>query len=172
MSELLNRQHITELATGSHVDRYHLDKDVIREHKAALYQNIREQLEAIFDLTLLEGALTCDDFHKTKKTFADFGEEYGYIHSYTERADKTNVFRFQYRRPTPSGKVIRKGISMNRISGGYTPSAFKRAGHDLEKDLCILTEKYYLKMRNESKTIRSVLRKLKAFEISIENEMS
>jgi len=60
---------------------------------------------------------------------------------------------------------------MNRAAGGYTPSAFKSAGHDLEKSLCMLTEKYFLTLRKESKTIRSVLRKLKAFENELENEM-
>ncbi len=172
MSSLLNRQHITELATGTHEDRGHLDKDVIREQKAALYKKIREDLETVFDLTLLEGALTCDDFHKTKKTFASCGEEYGYIHTYIERTVKSNAFRFQYRRPTSSGNVIRKNLTMNRVTGGYTPSAFKSAGHDLEKSLCMLTEKYFLTLRKESKTIRSVLRKLKAFENESENEMS
>lgn len=171
LSSLLNRQHITELATGTHEDRGHLDKDDIREQKAALYKKIREDLETVFDLTLLEGSLTCDDFHKTKKTFASCGEKYGYIHSFTERADKSNAFRFQYRRPTLSGNVIRKNLTMNRAAGGYTPSAFKSAGHDLEKSLCMLTEKYFLTLRKESKTIRSVLRKLKAFENELENEM-
>jgi len=163
MSLKLERQDIINIATGSYKDRDHLDIDVIREQKTAIYKNAQGILEMIYDLTLLEGALICDDFHKTKKTFSDLGEEYGYIHSFTERIDKSNVFRFQYRRPTPSGKIVRKSIKINRTIGGYSPSAFNRAGHELEKELCILIEKDYLALRKESKAIRSALRKLSQY---------
>lgn len=160
MSTRMKRENIIDMATGHRDKRSHLDKDVVQEHKAALYQEVIEKLETIYDLTLLEGALTCDDFHDTKRTFSNVGEEYGYIHSFIERSDKTNVFRFQYRRPTPSGKIVRESIKINRALGGYAPTAFKRAGHDLEKDLCLMTEQDYLPLRKESRAIRLALRKL------------
>jgi hypothetical protein len=49
---------------------------------------------------------------------------------------------------------------MSKITGGYKPSAFKKAGHELEKDLCLMTEKYFLVLRKQSKQIRAAIRKL------------
>jgi len=160
MSALNERIEIINLATGKHKDREHIDPNVVYEQSHSLYVDIIDKLEQLYDLTLLDGALESDEFLKTKNEFVKQGDNYGYIHSYVDRLDKSNLFRFQYRRPTPSGKIIYKGINMSKTLGGYSPSAFKRAGHELEKELCIMTEQNFLILRNQSKLLRSVLRKL------------
>lgn len=165
MANSYNRKDIVDMAIGHPDDRDHLDIDIIKQHCTSIYLGIRENLEVLFDLTLLHGALIADDFHKTKRCFSKVGENYGYMHAFIERANKSNAFRFQYRRPTPSGELIRKNLSMNKSKGGYTRAAFKYAGHDLEQDLCVMTEKDFLVLRTQSKAIRTVLRKLKTLQL-------
>jgi len=167
MSDLKNHTDVINLATGHHDNRAHLDRDDIKSSIKAMLNSTIEKLELIFDLTLLEGSIVCDDFHKTKQTFAQCGEEYGYITSFVERTGKSNAFRFQYRRPTPSGSIIRKSIRLHKSKGGYVASSFKLAGHELEKDLCIMTEDYYFPLRTQSKTLREVIRKLRKLENNI-----
>lgn len=167
MSDSKNHTDAINLATGHHDDRSHLVRDDIRPLIKAKLNSAIEKLETLFDLTLLEGAIVCDDFHKTKQTFAQLGEEYGYITSFVERTGKSNAFRFQYRRPAPSGSIIRKNIKLHKSKGGYVASSFKLAGHELEKDLCLMTEDYYFPLRNQSKTLRELIRKLRKLESNI-----
>lgn len=167
MSDLKNHTDVIKLATGHHDDRSHLDRDDIRPLIKAKLNSAIEKLEIIFDLTLLEGAIVCDDFHNTKKDLVKCGEDYGYITSFVERTGKSNAFRFQYRRPTPSGSIIRKNIKLHKSKGGYVASSFKLAGHELEKKLCIMTEDYYFPLRTQSKSLREVIRKLRKLESNI-----
>ena len=169
MHNLNDRELILQLAKGKPKHRRGMDIDDVRAQIYLKLNEACEKLELIYDLTFLEGSLNCDDFHLTKRTFDEVGENYGYIHSFTERNDKTNVFRFQYRRPLANGSIIRESISMNRVSGTYSRSAFKRAGHELEKDLCMMTEKYYFALRKRSKAVRSVLRILVRLNPKSEN---
>ncbi len=154
------------LVTGSHHDRQHIDQTDIYEQSRVLCEEVIEKLEELYDLTLLDGALESDEFLRTKNEFSKLGENYGYIHSFVDRIGKSNVFRFQYRRPTPSGKMAYKGLAMSKITGGYPSSAFKKAGHELEKDLCLMTEKYFLVLRKQSKQIRSAIRKLSSLQFN------
>jgi len=160
MIRLNNRKYIVDLATGKPEDRSHITHEDIQQHSQILYDEIKEKLETLFDLSLLNGALESDEFHNAKRDFHHLNEDYGYIHAYIERSDRSNTFRFQYRRPTATGNIIRKNLTMNKSRGGYSASAFKNAGHTLEKDLCIMIEKKFLVLRTQSKIIRTVLRKL------------
>ncbi|MDH5570908.1 MAG: hypothetical protein OEY89_04020 [Gammaproteobacteria bacterium] len=169
MKDLSNRQIIVDLATGSPEERKHIAHEDIHTQSKILYDEIWERLETLFDLTLLEGALETDEFHNAKKDFEQFNEDYGYIHAYIERSNTSNTFRFQYRRPTATGNIVRKNLTMNKSIGGYSPCAFKNAGHYLEKELCILTEKKYLILRKQSKLIRSVLTKLRLLKFHNDN---
>lgn len=155
-----------DLATGSHEDRLHINQNEIYEQCQTLHIEVLEKLEKLYDLTLLDGALESDEFHRAKNEFSKLGQNYGYIHSFVDRIEKSNVFRFQYRRPTPSGKIIYRGLVMSKTKGGYTHTAFKTAGHELEKDLCVMTEKYFLILRKQSKEIRSVLRRLNTLQFN------
>lgn len=163
MINLNDRNNVMKLAKGHHKNRIDYDRDEILNHIYRLLNDVNETLELIYDLTFLEGTLVCDSYHMTKHCFDDFGENYGYIHTYTERVNKTNVFRFQYRRPLPNGNILRKSIAMDKATSTYKDTAFKYSGHELEKDLCIMTEKKYFIARNRSKKIRSILRQLNKF---------
>ena len=164
MANSYNRQEILDMALGHPDDRAHLDIELIQNHYKSLYLDIQEKLEILFDLTLLHGAFITDDFFNSKRDFDKFGENYGYIHAFVERTNKSNAFRFQYRRPSSTGEMIRKNITMNKSAGGHTQSSFRCAGHDLERDLCVAIEEDFLVLRNQSKVIRAVLRKLKSLQ--------
>lgn len=161
-----NNVNTIDLATGSHEDRQHINQNDIYEQCKELHKEVIEKLELLYDLTLLDGALESDEFLQAKLEFKKVGENYGYIHSYVSRNEKSNIFRFQYRRPSFSGKMIYEGLTISKTKGGYTPSAFKKAGHELEKDLCLMTEKYFLVLRKQSKQIRSALRKLNSLQFN------
>lgn len=172
MSLFQDPKTVIRLATGHYDDRQNIHHVDINNQILFLFEEVRRNLESIFDLTLLDGALACDKFHQAKRNFIVHGHSYGYIHSYTDRADKTNVFRFQYRPLTAYGDEHKKSIRINRALGGYSSSAFKKAAHESEKKLCIETEKRYLMLRTRSKSIRQFLRKLEKIKLSISEQTS
>jgi hypothetical protein len=90
-------------------------------------------------------------------------ERYGYMNSFVRVDSGTNSYRFGYRRPTPSGGLIRKSIAMKKK--GYTRDSFQQAAHDLERELCMATEEHYAQLRSTGKLLKEVMRKLRTEEI-------
>lgn len=129
-------------------------REKARDHVALAIQH----LQSAYDLLFLEGLVHCDHFHQAKKDFRTMSKSYGYISSYVRRECGSNTFRFQYRRPSDTGGLIRENISMR--AKGYTHKSFKRAAHEHELDLALVTEEAYSQLRKQGKTIREVIRKL------------
>jgi len=50
-------------------------------------------------------------------------------------------------------------------SQGYTVASFKRSAHDYEKELAVMTEEYYSRLRKQGKKLRSAARKIRSIEI-------
>ena len=155
------------LAEGEKKDRAHLDAISVRKHTQEVLSEIDHLLEKAYNLTYLEATLHCDGFHEGKNSFSDIGESYGYINSFVRRDGGTNCMRFAYRRPTGSGNLIRQNIRMG--IQGYTKASFKRAGHEYEKELALMTEEHYSRLRNQGKTLKSVARKIRSIDIFLKN---
>lgn len=79
------------------------------------------------------------------------------------RDDGTNCTLFVYRRPTRIGHLIRENIRMP--SQGYTEASFKRAAHEYERELVLVTEEPYSRLRKQGKTLKSAARKTRGIEI-------
>jgi len=159
----LGSNEVSDLANGKPEDRAHLNVDVVRKQNQNILKKIEELLALSYNLTYLEGVLYCDDFHEGKNSFDDLGETYGYINSFVRRDSGTNCFRFSYRRPLAGGKLIRQNIPMK--AKGYTLASFKRAAHDYEKELALMTEEHYSRLRAQGKTTKEMARKLRAIKI-------
>lgn len=91
-----------------------------------------------YDLAYLEAKRHCDEFHEGKGRAKALGKTYEYINSFVRRDGGTNVMRFQYRRPSKDGFVIRDKIRMG--TKGYSSTAFRRAAHDYEEELARWTQ--------------------------------
>jgi len=159
-----------DLAEGSSSNRSHLDSVDIRKHTQKILSEIETLLETAYNLTYLEGVLHCDQYHEGKNSFTDMGETYGYINSFVRRDGGTNCLRFAYRRPTSGGSLIRENIRMS--SQGYTPASFKRAAHTYEKELALMTEEHYSRLRDQGKTIKTLARKTRSIEIFKSRDIS
>lgn len=151
------------LAESETRDRAHLDPTAVRKHTQAVLSEVENLLEKAYNLTYLEAKLHCDAYHEGKNSFSDLGESYGYINSFVRRDGGTNCMRFAYRRPTGNGHLIRENIRMS--SQGYTEASFKRAAHEYEKELAVMTEEHYSRLREQGKTLKSVARKIRNIEI-------
>ncbi|MFC1337333.1 MAG: hypothetical protein G8D89_20845 [gamma proteobacterium symbiont of Clathrolucina costata] len=153
-----------ELAEGPPEGRAHLSDKVVRAQTQDLLTEIERLINLAYDSTYLEATLHCDSFHDGKNSFSDLGERYGYITSYVRRDCGTNCMRFSYRRPTNSGTLQRKNINMNTKSG-YTAAAFKVAAHEYERELALMTEENYARLREQGKKLKEMNRKLRTIEI-------
>ncbi|MCW4286165.1 MAG: conjugative transfer protein MobI(A/C) [Candidatus Thiodiazotropha endolucinida] len=163
MRGTMSDEEVMALAEGEATDRAHLDATAVRKHTQSVLSEIESLLERAYNLTYLEAKLHCDAYHEGKNSFSDLGESYGYINSFVRRDGGTNCMRFAYRRPTGSGHLIRENIRMS--SQGYTEASFKRAAHEYEKELAVMTEEHYSRLRNQGKTLKSVARKIRSIEI-------
>ncbi|NND77634.1 MAG: hypothetical protein HKN39_05575 [Flavobacteriales bacterium] len=163
MGNLLNDDDVMALAEGEADDRSHLDATAVRKLTQHVLNDVERLLERAYNLTYLEAKLHCDAYHEGKNSFSDLGESYGYINSFVRRDGGTNCMRFAYRRPTGNGHLIRENIRMP--SQGYTAASFKRSAHDYEKELAVMTEEHYSRLRNQGKTLKSVARKIRNVEI-------
>ncbi len=150
---------VMALADGPPSDREQMRVDVVIDAHAQVIQRAVELLELVYALIYLEGKFHCDDFHEGKNSFCDLGETYGYINSFVRQEGGTNTFRFQYRRPLPSGKLIRENLRMPL--GGYTRHSFRRAGHEYEEELSVMTEEHYQRLRRCGKIIKKSLRSIR-----------
>lgn len=150
---------VKDLANGNPECRAQIDPSAVRQATIETLNAAIALLELAYLQTYLEGKLHCDNFHEGKRSFKDLGESYGYMNSFVRQDGGTNCFRFAYRRPTGNGYVIRENIRMGK--NGYTPNAFKRAGHDYELELCLMTEEHYSRLRDGGKLIRAVIANLK-----------
>lgn len=156
-------EEVLALVEGEAADRSHLDATAVRKHTQTVLNEIAHLLEKAYNLTYLEAKLHCDAYHEGKNSFSDLGETYGYINSFVRRDGGTNCMRFAYRRPTGTGHLIRENIRMS--AKGYTGSSFKRAAHEYEKELAVMTEEHYSRLRTQGKTLKSVARKIRSIEI-------
>jgi len=156
----MSKEEALELAEGEPSERDHLDPNEVRDQAIQAILQAKELLELVYDLTYLEAKLHCDTYHDGKKSFSDLGETYGYINSYVRRENGSNTLRFQYRRPTVTGSLIRENIRMP--ANGYTEASFKRSAHEFETELAVMTEESYSRLRRRGKNVRTVIRKLRS----------
>lgn len=163
MLGIISDEEVMTMAEGEATDRAHLDAAAVRKRTQSVLSEIESLLERAYNLTYLEAKLHCDAYHEGKNSFSDLGESYGYINSFVRRDGGTNCMRFAYRRPTGSGYLVRENIRMS--SHGYTEASFKRAAHEYEKELAMMTEEHYSRLRNQGKTLKSVARKIRSIEI-------
>ncbi|RLT87700.1 MULTISPECIES: conjugative transfer protein MobI(A/C) [unclassified Ketobacter] len=123
-------------------------------------------LESVHSLAYLEGKIHCDNYHEGKRSFKDLGESYGYLNTFVRQEQGSNTFRFGYRRPTGQGSIIRENI--RPAKEGYTENNFKRAAHDYEKELAMMTEEHYRRLRKGSRIVRKAMRLLKGHPLLLE----
>ena len=155
---LLDIDEVMALANGEPSARVGLNaKTVARANVMAMNMAI-ENLQLSYALLYLQAKTHCDDFHEGKNSFSDLGERYGYINSWVRMDKGTIDARFGYRRPLPSGTLERK--TLNRGSG-YTRASFKRAAHEYEVELCLMTEEHYSLLISTGKQIKKLIRKIR-----------
>lgn len=150
-------------AEGEPEGRAHLESFAVRRASIETLRKAIALLELAHLQAYLEGKIHCDSYHEGKRSFKDLGESYGYINSFVRQDGGSNAFRFAYRRPTGAGYVIRENIRPTQK--GYTESCFKRAAHDYEKELALMTEEHYARLRQSSRIVRSAIRKLKSHPV-------
>ena len=163
-------ESVKALAEGKPEGRAHLEPFDVRKASIETLRSAIDLLELAYLQAYLEGKLHCDNFHEGKRSFKDLGESYGYMNSFVRQDGRTNCFRFAYRRPTGNGYVIRENIRMGE--NGYTRNAFKRAGHDYERELCIMTEEHYSRLRSGGKIIRKTIKKLNSHPLLKKNQQA
>jgi len=163
-------ESVKALAEGEPKDRAHIEPFAVRQATIETLNSAIALLEFAYLQTYLEGKLHCDNFHEGKRSFKDLGESYGYMNSFVRQDAGTNCFRFAYRLPTGNGYVRRENIRMT--DKGYTANSFKRAGHDYEFEMCLMTEEHYSRLRAGSKTIRKAITKLKVHPLLKQSEQA
>ncbi len=160
MDDLFDINTVIALADGEPPERAHVNVDHVVNANARTVHHIYKLLQLLYAQIYLEGKLRCDDYHEGKNSFDDLGETYGYINAYVRQEGGTNTFRFCYRRPLPSGTIFRENLRMNKC--GYTRRSFRRAAHEYEVELAMMTEEHFCRLRNYGKTIKKALRSLRS----------
>lgn len=160
---IYNIDTVKQLSDGEPSEREHLSYKNVRQANIKVIDHVQSMLQLSYALLLLEGKLHCDEFHRIKRSFPDMRERYGYINSFVRDDNGTNTYRFGYRRPTPSGGLVRKSITMKKK--GYTRDLFQQAAHDLERELCMATEEHYAVLRAAGKTFKEAMRTLRKNDV-------
>ncbi|MBU2708639.1 hypothetical protein KCM76_21785 [Zooshikella marina] len=156
-------ESVKALAEGSPEERAHLEPFPVRRASIETLRTAIALLELAHLQAYLEGKMHCDSYHEGKRSFKDLGESYGYINSFVRQDGGSNTFRFAYRRPAGAGHVIKENIRPTQK--GYTENCFKRAADDYEKELALMTEEHYARLRQSSRIVRSAIRKLKGHPV-------
>lgn len=163
MLELNDPLKVLEIAESAPEARSHLTPQAVKKKTHEVLNEAEKLLQLAYQLSYLEAKLHCDAYHEGKRGFSDLGVSYGYITTFVRKESGTNTMRFAYRRPNGTGAVIRENIRMP--INGYTRRSFKRAAHEFELELALMTEESYSRLRRQGKVIKSKLRTLRSLEI-------
>lgn len=156
----ISNKELEKLAETSSTNRDEIDLEELQGNIKQLASKIESDLQRIYDLMLLEAQIHCDSFHKAKRSLSKVGEPYGYISSNVRRDSGTNSMRFYYRIITNTGYVIRKNIRMS--GSGYNLNSFKKTPTEMEREIALMTEEEYSKLRNDGKKIKAAMRKIRS----------
>jgi len=157
--KLRNLHQVMALANGHPSDRDGLTVLEVARTNLELMHELMDGLQICYALLYLEGTLHCDAFHEGKDSFGDLGESYGYMGSTVRMENGSLSLRYYYRRPLPSGKLLRRGIPMK--NGRYVRSSFNQAAHDYERELALMTEEHYAVLRETGKNLKNAIRKIR-----------
>lgn len=133
--------------------------------------DVEERIQRIHELALLEGALHCDEFHKTKRSFQTEEIRYGQITSKVRQMKGTNRFEFGVRRVSADRKVFLNWNAIKYTKSGYARVNFRphatykedqhRVVHTQELELCCHTEEHYKRLRTLSSICKKLIRLMK-----------
>ncbi len=156
----LSQKDIEKLINGEPAARGTLTSAQVRAEINAQLMSINEQIERVYDLSLLEGKLLVDAYMRSKSEFAILNKPYGWLSAVARRDNGTNTYRFFQMIWRKTGLPVKS--SMKMPMGGYTRASLaKVASHDLELNLAVHTEEHFSTLRTLGKALKATQRAIK-----------
>lgn len=173
MFEKMTNEEAQAFADGHYQEREELSADAARLEALRCFEMMEYFANRAYIFTYLEAKLRCDEYFDGKNHASDVGATYGYILAFVRQDHGTTSMRFALKKPTANGNFRLKNLKSGKK--GYTLSAFREAAHDFERNLALHLEEHYVRLRDQGKKTKKMLRMLRTIEIfkdaeSLKNE--
>ncbi len=154
--------------TISKDNRVNIDPEDSRAWAEECYRVIEEELRKLHLLSLLEGQLHSDNYHKVKSQFRQMGLHYGFISPYARlhKGSLDLTFTRRYLKDKDRGEGDdHHYYPIHKVRGGFNRPAFKKyASHEDELDLALMTEGHFRRLRKQASEMKSIMRQIKRQE--------